>query len=182
MTSSRDRLHAVLAGFGILLLGALTASTAAAQPAGLRSEKGSDLEVRFVPFPWRPDIFQAFEQGGPAARSWAFGRLIVSSYFLLDGVRLIPGQYAMVLNPKTGTLPMTLELRHTSNAEFLVDVPAMAAPPVGESVYKRPITFKPGAEPAPMLDVTIATWQGGSLLTIRYGDRKLALEFPRTTM
>jgi hypothetical protein len=155
-------------------------AAAAAQPATIQRDKGSGLEVRFVSYPWRPDVFQGFEEGDPAARSWAFARLVVSSYFMLDDMRLYPGQYAMVLNPKTGPLPMTLELRRVAGREFLVDPPAMADPPAGETVYKRPVTFAPGAEPAPALDLTIASWGGGSLLTIRYGNRKLVKELPRT--
>jgi hypothetical protein len=159
----------------------VSAPPAAAQPAALQHDKGSGLEVRFVSYPWRPDVFQGFEEGGPAARSWAFARLVVSSYFALDDTRLFPGQYALVLNPKTGPLPMTLELRRVAGHESLVDPPAMADPPAGETVYKRPVTFAPGAEPAPALDLTIASWGGGSLLTIRYGNRKLVKELPRVS-
>ena len=165
-----------------LLLGlALTGTTpAVAQaPALVQRDKASGLEVRFVPFPWRPDVFQAFEQGGETARSWAFARLSLSGYFALDGARLFPGQYALVLEPKTGALPMTLELRRVSGREFLVDPPAMAAPPPGETVYKRPVEFATGGEMAPVLDLTVASWNEGSLLTVRWGNRKLVKELPR---
>ncbi len=148
-------------------------------PALVQRDKASGLEVRFVPFPWRPDVFQAFEQGGETARSWAFARLSLSGYFALDGVRLFPGQYALVLNPKTGALPMTLELRRVAGREFLVDPPAMAAPPPGETVYKRPAEFTGGGGMAPVLDLTVTSWNEGSLLTVRWGDRKLVKELPR---
>jgi len=157
-------------------------ATAVDTPAAtIRQEKGSGLEVWFIAYPWRPDIFQALEEGGPTAHGWAFARLAVSSYFELDGTRLFPGHYAMVLNPKTGAIPMALELRRVANREFLVDAPAMALPPPGETVYKKPVTFTLGSEPAPALDLTIATWNDGSLLTIRYGNRKLAKELSRTS-
>ncbi|HVO12714.1 MAG TPA: hypothetical protein VMX54_18355 [Vicinamibacteria bacterium] len=148
-------------------------------PALVQRDKASGLEVRFVPFPWRPDVFQTFDQGGETARSWAFARLSLSGYFALDGTRLFPGQYALVLNPKTGALPMTLELRRVAGREFLVDPPAMAAPPPGETVYKRPVEFAAGGEMAPVLDLTVASWNEGSLLTVRWGDRKLVKELPR---
>jgi hypothetical protein len=161
-------------------LGLLAAAAVAAPPAvPIQRDKGPGLEVRFVSYPWRPDVFQGFEEGGAAVRSWAFARLVVSSPFDLDGTRLYPGQYAMVLNPKTGALPMTLELRRVGGSEFLVDPPAMAPPPGGETVYKRPAEFTPNAEPAPALDLTIASWGEGSVLTIRYGNRKLVKELPR---
>lgn len=173
---SKSALPALACG---ALLGAAVAAQAQA-PATVRHEKGSSLEAHFVPYPWRPDIFQSFEEGGPTVLSWAFARLAVSSYFTLDGARLDPGQYAMVLTPKTGALPMTLELRRAGSREFLVDPPALAPPPAGEPVYKKPAGFAVAAEPAPALDLTIASWSGGSLLTIRYGNRKLVLELRRT--
>jgi hypothetical protein len=163
----------------VALAAAAPGGTAQAPSVPIQQDKGSGLEVRFISFPWRPDVFQGFEGGSPAARSWAFARLVVSSYFALDDVRLNPGQYALVLNPKTGPLPMTLELRRIDNREFLVDPPGMAAPPAGETVYKRPVIFGPGAEPAPALDLSVASWNEGSLLTIRYGDRKLVKQLPR---
>jgi len=84
-----------------------------------------------------------------------------------------------VLNPKTGALPMTLELRRVTGREFLVDPPAMAAPPPGETVYKRAAEFTSGGEMAPVLDLTVASWNEGSLLTVRWGNRKLVKELPR---
>ncbi len=159
---------------------ALAAVAAAAPPSvPVQRDKGQGLEVRFVSYPWRPDVFQGFEEGSATAHAWAFARLVVSSPFAMDGVRLYPGQYAMVLEPKTGALPMTLELRRVGGAEFLVDPPAMAAPPPGETAYKRPAEFAASTELAPALDLTVASFGGGCVLTIRYGNRKLAKELPR---
>lgn len=169
---------ALSSALGLALAG-LVATQAFGQPATLRTEKGSGLVVDFVPFPWRPDIFQSLEQGGTEARSWAFARLSASAYFVFDGVRLLPGHYAMVLHPKTGGLPMTLELRRVSRQEFLVEPPGMASPPVGESVSKRPVDWKAGEDPSPALDLTMADWPAGVRLTVRYGDRKLVKELPR---
>jgi hypothetical protein len=164
-----------------VLFATVTWPATAAQPASIQRERGSGLEARFVAYPWRPDLFQALEEGAETARSWALARLAVSSYFTLDGTRLEPGQFAVVLNPRTGVLPMTLELRRVDNREFLLDPPATAPAPPGETVYKRPVTFAAGAEPTPVLDLTIASWSSGCQLTIRYGNRKLVKELPRTS-
>lgn len=181
--SDRSALAFAVAAFAVGTLQLATAAAAGAPPAPpatIQHDKGSGLEVSFIPYPWRPDLFRGFEQGDPAARSWAFARLVVSSSFTLDGTSLEPGQYAVVLHPKTGAIPMTLELRRVGKAEFLVDPPAMAPPPAGATAYSRPVTFSSGAEPTPVLDMTIASWTGGSQLTIRYGDRKLAKDLPRS--
>ncbi len=163
----------------LLLAGAGGLCWAAPPAVPVQRDKGQGIEVRFVSYPWRPDVFQGFQEGGKDARSWAFAHLVLSSPFALDGTRLYPGQYAMVLNPKTGPLAMSLELRRVGGAEFLVDPPAMAPPPPGETVYKRPAEFAASTDLAPALELSVASWSDGSLLTIRYGDRKLVKELPR---
>jgi hypothetical protein len=176
----RDRAPLVAA---TLLAGALAAGAQTQTPGGpVQTERGRGLQVRFVAAPWRPDIFAAFVEGrSPAPPSWAFARLELSDWFLFDERRLPPGRYAMVLAPKTGTLPMTLELRRVDGREFFTEATAMPPPPPGETVYKAPVTFAPSPEPTPVLDLTIASYGGdGAVLTLRYGDRRLVKEMPRT--
>ena len=139
-------------------------------------EKASGIEAEFVNYPWRPDVFQTMESGGTAPegqRSWAFARLALSSYFAIDGKVIPPGRYVLALTPRTGSLPMTLELRRGDGREIFADVSAMAPPPGGETVYKSAAVFATGAEPVPALDVTLARWNDGVTLTVRYGNRKL---------
>ncbi len=163
-----------------------TRATALAQaPAAALSvhkEKASGIEAEFVNYPWRPDVFQTMESGGSAPegqRSWAFARLATSSYFAIDGKVIPPGRYVLALTPKIGNLPMTLEVRRGDGREIFADVTVMAPPPGGETVYKSPAVFATGAEPVPALDVTLAGWDDGATLTIRYGNRKLAKDLVR---
>jgi hypothetical protein len=160
----------------------LAATLAAAALPAVQHEKGQGVDADFVAYPWRPDVFAAFEEGrSPAPPSWAFARLGLSAEFLLGDRRLAPGHYAMVLAPKVGTLPMTLELRRIGGHEELFGDPtAMPSPPPGETAWKGPATFTPEAEPVPVLDLTIASYSEGAVLTIRYGNRRLALELTRT--
>jgi hypothetical protein len=160
------------------------AVSAAAQAAAsaVRKERASGIEAQFVSYPWRPDVFQAMESGGTAAegqRSWAFARLATSSYFAIDGKVVPPGRYVLVLNPRTGSLPMTLEMRRADGREIFADVTAMAPPPNGETAYKSPAVFAAGADPVPALDLTLTGWTDGATLTIRYGNRKLAKDLVR---
>jgi hypothetical protein len=157
-----------------------TAAFAQAPAGPLRTEKGSGFEVQFVGTPWRPDVFEAMESGvaGPEGqRSWAFARLVAGSYFAIDGKTVPPGRYALTLNPKTGSLAMTLELRRADARDFLVD--PTAPPPAGESVYKAPVEFATTHDPVPTLDLTLAAWRDGATLTIRYGNRKLTKDLVR---
>jgi hypothetical protein len=155
---------------------------ALAQVAGVRKEKASGAEAEFASTPWRPDIFEAMETGATTPegqRSWAFARLATSSYFAMDGKVIPPGHYVLVLTPKAGSLPMTLEVRRGPGRELFADPTAMAPPEGGEMVYKAPASFVPSDEPVPALDVTLAGWSDGVVLTIRYGNRKLTKELVR---
>jgi hypothetical protein len=167
----------VLAAMGPALL----FSPQAPPPApAVHKEKASGVEVQFVNTPWRPAVFQALEEGGPEARSWAFARVLTQAAFTIDEKPVFPGHYVLVLNPRTGGLPMTLEMRRVDNRELFVDVNVMAAPPGGETVYKVPAAFAISTDPTPALDLTLAGWRDGVSLTIRYGNRRLAKDLIRT--
>jgi len=164
---------------------AVPAAPLAQGPAAALSvhkEKASGIEAEFVNYPWRPDVFQTMESGGTVPegqRSWAFARVATSSYFAIDGKVIPPGRYVLALTPKTGSLPMTLEVRRGDGHEIFADVTAMAPPPGGETVYKSAAVFATGAEPVPALDVTLTGWDDGVTLTIRYGNRKLTKDLVR---
>jgi hypothetical protein len=160
----------------VLAFPAVALGQAPAPAPSVHKEKASGVEAQFLNYPWRPDVFQTLESGGTAPegqRSWAFARLATSSYFAIDGTVIPPGRYVLALTPKTGSLPMTLEVRRGDGREIFADVTAMAPPPGGETVYKSPAVFATGAEPVPALDVTLAQWSDGVTLTVRYGNRKL---------
>jgi len=154
---------------------------ALAQASGVQKEKASGAEAEFAGTPWRPDVFEAMETGGPTPqRAWAFARLSTSWYFSMDSTVIQPGRYVLVLAPKTGSIPMTLEVRRGAGRELFADPNAMAPPEGGETVYKAPAAFGPSTDPVPALDVTLAGWSDGVVLTIRYGNRKLTKELVRT--
>jgi hypothetical protein len=148
----------------------------------IHKDKAPGVEAEFVDYPWRPDVFGTMESGGTGPegqRSWAFARLATSSYFAIDGTVIPPGRYVLVLTPKTGNLPMTLEVRQGAGREIFADLTAMPLPPSGEIVYKSPVVFVASAEPVPSLDVTLTGWSTGVALTVRYGNRKLTKDLIR---
>ncbi len=169
----------------LAILLAVPAATLAQVPAAglsVHREKASGVEAQFVNYPWRPEVFQTMESGGTTPegqRSWAFARLATSSTFEIEGKVIPPGRYVLALSPRTGSLPLTLEVRRGDGREIFADVTAMAPPPVGETVYKSPAVFAIGAEPVPALDLTLAGWNDGVTLTIRYGNRKLTRDLLR---
>jgi len=167
-----------------LLLALPTVAAAQAPGRGVHKDKVSGAEVEFVDHPWRPDVFAALETGGTAAegpRAWAFARLTTSWFLSIDGTLVLPGRYVLVLAPKTGAIPMTLEVRRGDGREIFADLSAMAAPLAAETVCKFAAKFEPGADPVPVLDITLAGWSDGIVLTVRYGNRKLTKELTRAS-
>ena len=165
----------------VLAVPALVLAQAPASGVSIQKEKASGAEVEFVNTPWRPDVFEAMETGGTTPqRAWAFARLGTSASFAMDGNAIPAGRYVLVLTPKTGSLPMTLEVRRGAGRELFADPNAMTPPAGGEAVYKSPVAFVPSPDPVPSLDVTLAGWSDGVVLTVRYGNRKLTKELVRT--
>ena len=161
----------------------LPAAALAQAPRSVHREKASGGEVEFVDHPWRPDVFAALESGGSAAeapRAWAFARLTTSWYLAIDRTVIPPGRYVLVLTPRAGDLPMSLELRRGEGREIFADLSVMAPPAGGETAYKSAATFAVGTDPVPALDITLAGWSDGMVLTVRYGNRKLTKELART--
>jgi len=159
-----------------------TVVVAQAPGRAIRKDKVAGAEVEFVDHPWRPDVFAAFESGEGAPegkRAWAFARLSTSWFLGVDGALLPPGRYVLVLTAKTGDLPMTLELRRGDGREIFADLNTMATPAGGETVCKSPASFVAGKDPVPALDITLAGWGDGIVLTVRYGNRKLTKELAR---
>lgn len=164
------------------LLAVPTVAVAQAPGREIRKDKVAGAEVEFVDHPWRPDVFAVLESGEAmpgGKRAWAFARLTTSWFLSIGGTVLMPGRYVLVLTPKTGDLPMTLELRRGDGREVFADLTAMATPVGGETVYKSPANFAAGSEPVPTLDITLAGWSDGIALTVRYGNRKLTRELGR---
>ena len=152
------------------------------QARSVHKEKTSGAEVEFVDHPWRPDVFAALESGGTAPegqRAWAFARLTTSWFLAFDRTVVPPGRYVLVLTPKLGDLPMSLELRRGDGREIFADLSVMAPPAGGETVSKSPASFATGSDPVPALDITLAGWSDGIVLTVRYGNRKLTRELAR---
>lgn len=165
-----------------LLAPALAPGQVPASGPSIRKEKAAGAEAEFVNYPWRPDVFQTMESGGTAAegqRSWAFARLSTSSFFAVDGAVIPPGHYVLVLNPRAGNLPMTLELRRGGTRAIFADVNSMSPPPPGETVYKSAAAFVTSADPMPSLDITLTGWPDGVTLRVRYGNRKLTKDLGR---
>jgi len=120
---------------------ALPRSPRAVPRWGCRSTReGVGTEAEFVNYPGgRTSSRHGVGRDGPRGqRSWAFARLSTSSY--RDRRDGDSSAVLLVLTPKTGSLPMTLEVRRGDGREIFATSRHGAAAD-GESVYKSPAAF-----------------------------------------
>lgn len=160
-----------------------TAPATAPQPTDekpaivLRSQSVAGASVFYQTVPWGPQTFAVMERSTDSfynKRSWPFARLETVAALTLDGVRLAPGNYALVFHPASSQQPaMQLEVLKVPAGEFLQAGNVMQRAPEGASVYRGPVTFERVAETTPALAVALEAVPTGLRLDVRYGDRRL---------
>jgi len=152
-------------------------------PKFVKFAKAPGLEVRYLDFRWDPEAFDALQQGGahPAAqRSWVLARLALQLDPLRWNGKLIPvGPAILILNPKKGDAPATLEIRYIDLREVFVDMNVIAEPPEGETYQKAPAVFVKADSLAPRLAVALREKDRSYELEVHYGDRKTTIVLTR---
>lgn len=147
----------------------------------LRSAKASPgVEIRFVDYHWQPALFEAMASGKgdvpEANRNWVVVRVILDARPLtLEGKRLAVGNYALALWPNLDGKGMQVEMRRVDMRDVFPNLNAMAPAPRGETLYKGLAKFETESPLAERLDTKLAEADGGVVLTLRYGDRRLVL-------
>jgi hypothetical protein len=150
----------------------------------LHSLKAPGVEVRFVDYHWRPELFDAMEKGTTsvpeARRSWVIASIALEQRPLtLRGTRLPVGKYALAWWPNLDGKGMAIEVRKVDMRTVFPNVNALAPAPEGETFYKGPAQFEMASPLVERFDATLAEEEGTVTLTIRYGDRRLVLPFAR---
>jgi len=172
---------------GLAYMALLMPAQFAKEPAkdlSLHFEKAPGVEVRFVDYHWQPALFEAMEKGTraipDATRNWVVARVMVETRPLtLGGVRMPVGSYAFTLWPNLDGKGMAVEMRRVDMREVFPNLNAMAPAPRGETIYKGPARFETASPPADRLEVAVTEGQGTVVLTLTYGDRRLALTLTR---
>jgi hypothetical protein len=164
---------------------AAAASSAQQQPASdlsVHSDKQPGIQMRFVDFHWRPELFEAMEKGGStipeAKRNWLLARIITEAPFTLEGTKVPVGNYALALWPNLDGKGLSLELRRV-DMRLVLEPNAFAPAPNGETVYKGPARFETTTETAPRLNAKLVGGDKAVTLEVRYGNRRLPVSFVR---
>ena len=162
---------------------ALTVTAAGAQqeknlPNSLTVIEAGDVKVRYLNFVWDEEAFNALEKGGgapAAARSWALARILTPNPITVDG-KQVGGGALLLLNPASGSEPMTLEIRMIDMRDVFVDMNVVAEPPPGETIYKVPANFETVDAVADRLTMKLEETGDTMKLSIHCGNRLRVLE------
>jgi hypothetical protein len=165
---------------------ALTVTAAGAQqeknlPNALMTVEAGDVKVRYLNFVWDEEAFNALEKGGgapAAARSWALARILTPNPITVDGKR-VGGGALLLLNPASGSEPMTLEIRMVDMRDVFTDMNVVAEPPAGTTIYKVPASFETVDAVADRLTMKLEEADASLKLSIHYGNRLRVLEAKR---
>jgi hypothetical protein len=174
----------------LLTAAALAAVTARPQapepsptPLAVVYEKVPGVELRFVNYRWRPEIFEPMVTGGPgpaeSKRPWVFARL-VNNVPLKLGERTLPvGHGLLVFHPNLDGKGMTLEVR-TIDMRRIVELNVIAEPPPGDTYYKAPLRLETTPDVEPRMVMTLEEVAGKIVLHFRYGNRRFDWAFARS--
>lgn len=169
--------------------GALLALTAGAQapqpsptPLAVVYEKVPGVELRFVNYRWRPEIFEPMVAGGagPAEskRPWAFARLLNDTPLKLGDRTLPVGHGVLVFNPNLDGKGMSLEVRNI-DMRRIIDFNVIAVPPPGDTYYKAPLQLETTPDIEPRMLMTLKEAEGNIVLHFRYGGYRFNWAFAR---
>ena len=155
------------------------------QPASdlsVHTEKLPGIEVRFVDWHWRPDLFAEMEKGGSkvpeARRNWLVLRFVNDGPLKIGETSLRASNYGVALWPNAGGPGLTFEIRQVDMR--LVYAPDPFAPiPEGKTMWKGPASFETVSDTAERMSVSLAEDAGKVKVTIRYGNRRSVLSFSR---
>jgi hypothetical protein len=164
---------------------AVPAAGQQAKPAtdlSVHNEKVPGVEVRFVDWHWRPELFAAMEKGGSKApeaqRNWGVLRLVNEDALTIEKTRLRAGNYGVALWPSKDAQGLTFEIREIDMRR--VYAPDAFAPlPEGKTMWKGPAKFETVPDTAERFTVSLAEEAGKVNVTIRYGNRRAVLSFSR---
>ena len=168
-------------------LAALTVGPQAPEPSptplAIVYESVPGVELRFVNYRWRPEIFEPMVTGAPgpveSKRPWAFARLVNDAPLKL-GARTLPvGHGVLVFHPNLDGKGMILEVRNIDMRRVL-DFNVLAVPPPGDVYYRAPLQLETTPDIEPRMVMKLEEVAGTIVLRFRYGNRRFSWAFARS--
>ena len=141
-------------------------------------DKKAAITVKYLDLPWGEKTFTYIEKGEDnyyGTRSWPFARLITTVPVKLEDHDLVPGNYALVINPAKKGQTMAFTVAQISgDGEFLQPGNVFVEVPAGKTIFSVPATFETGDKVlADHMQIVLGQADNGITLTVLYGNRRL---------
>jgi hypothetical protein len=135
----------------------------------------------YLDFPWGEVTFGYIEKGTKGnyygERTWPFAQLNTKTALTLEGAKIAPGQYALVITPGGEDKPMSLSVISFVGPTFLKPGNIFSPAPKGTSVYTKDVSFQTVDTSFDHMKIeTVGTATGFDLVVI-YGNRRLVKSF-----
>ncbi len=139
------------------------------------------VNIAYLNFPWGQVTFSYIEHGTKdtyyGERSWPFAQLDTKIPLTLEGTKIAPGQYALVIGPGGDAKPMTLSLIQFDGPTFLKAGNVFSPAPKGTTIYSKDITFQTVDASFDHMKIDAAPTAQGFDLVVNYGNRRLVKSF-----
>jgi hypothetical protein len=144
------------------------------------AQKGA-VSFSYLNFPWGEVTFSYIELGKKdnyyGERTWPFAQLDNKVALTLDGTKIAPGQYALIVSPPSDGKPMSLSVVPFEGQTFVKAGNVFSATPKGTAIYTKDVAFATVDSMADHLKIDVVPSAGGFDLVVNYGNRRLTKSF-----
>jgi hypothetical protein len=174
----------------LLFLLAFLVSTGSAQTREQTTLQTANLDlatikdavaVSYLNFPWGEVTFSYIEHGTKGTyygeRTWPFAQLDTKIPLTLEGTKMNPGQFALVIVPGEDVKPMTLSVVQFDGPTFIKPGNVFSPAPKGNVVYKKDVSFSTVDTLSDHMKIDLASTGQGFDLIVNYGNRRLTKSF-----
>jgi hypothetical protein len=139
------------------------------------------VSVSYLNFPWGEVTFSYIEHGTKGSyygeRTWPFAELDTKVPLTLEGTKMNPGQFALVIIPGEDVKPMTLSVVQFDGPTFVKPGNVFSPAPKGNVVYKKDVSFSTVDALSEHMKIELASTGQGFDLIVNYGNRRLSKSF-----
>lgn len=135
----------------------------------------------YLNLPWGEKSFSYIEHGTKDSyygeRTWPFAQMDTKVPLSIEGTKLEPGQYALIITPGAENKSMTLSVVKFEGATFLKPGNIFAPTPKGTSLYTKDVGFPMVDDLVDHMKIDVPVTKKGFDMVVNYGNRKLVKSF-----
>lgn len=146
----------------------------------LGSVKGA-VAFSYLNLPWGEKTFSYIEHGVKDSyygeRTWPFAQMDTKVSLTVDGTKLAPGQYALVITPGSDAKSMTFSVVRFEGPTFLKPGNVFSPTPKGASLVSKDAEFATVEALTDHMNIETQKTKDGFTMIVNYGNRKFTKAF-----